>query len=140
MKKWLACILVVVSGVCFGAEAKRVQDNHLIWALISAETVAERGPVKVIKVSEALNDCESIASCPNVRLYVLIVEGDEDETPAVYALPDAKGWTFGKWLANGFAVTTTFPDHNIPPVERKSFHPVEYSVTIVGDKVTYERH
>lgn len=104
--------------------------------------------VRVYAAPSGVYDCGgTVASCPDVRLFVTVAYGDLGETPVLYQLPVQKGWEFKGWsrpaaAANrmvGFTVRTTLPEANVDPDARKAWRSQEYRVLVSPELASYIR-
>jgi hypothetical protein len=156
MRRYLAAVgLSVVAGVGQAASLAPIQSRELTAVLaygseLAATKNGDNQPyvVRLIEVPQILAECETVAQCPDVSLYVSVSEGDLNEKPAAYRLPKAKGWQFVRWLSEtkdnrpkdlaGFIVRTTIPDANILSAERSRFKSIEYRVFVNASGARFE--
>ena len=106
--------------------------------------------VRVYAVPIGILECGgSVASCPDVRLFVTVSHGDLGETPTLYQLPTQKGWEFRGWsnpvTIGGtsmvtFTVRSALPETNIDRAAREGWHSEEYRVFVSPESASYVRH
>ena len=105
----------------------------LAWGTLIAES-NEVNRVRIISSPAAISECRgTIASCPDIRLYVAVATEELYEPAVAYELPPAKGWEFIGWdkTDNGFVfftIRTALPESDIDAQERALFVPTAYKV------------
>lgn len=105
--------------------------------------------VRIYAAPTGVYECGgTVASCPDVRLFVVVSHGDLGETPVLYQLPLQKGWQFNGWSnpvrmgrarMASFTVSTALPDANIEAAARKAWHSQEYRVLVSPESASYVR-
>jgi hypothetical protein len=135
----------------------RVQKPELATVLGLLEELATTPPssdqpyiVRIYAVPTGVYECGgTVASCPDVRLFVTVSSGDLGETPALYQLPAQKGWEFKGWSGQsakgdsrmaGFTVRSTLPPANIDLEARTAWRAREYRVLVSPESASYVRH
>jgi hypothetical protein len=103
--------------------------------------------VRIYAAPTSVGECGgTVASCPDVRLFVTASYGDLGETPVLYQLPTQKGWEFKGWSSPvtlgqtrmaSFIVRTALPETNIDIAARKAWQPQEYRVLISPESASY---
>lgn len=103
--------------------------------------------VRIYAAPTSVGECGgTVASCPDVRLFITASYGDLEETPVLYQLPTQKGWEFKGWASPvtsghtrmaSFIVRTTLPETNIDLAARKAWRPQEYRVLISPESASY---
>lgn len=130
--------LAMMPLVASSAELVPVKDSRLATALGLSEEISPRGHaadqpyfVRVFAAPVVIGECGgTVASCPDVRLYVAVSAGDLGEVPVLYELPAAKGWEFSGWdkpvalngkAMAGFTVKTVLPESNVEATARNAW-------------------
>jgi hypothetical protein len=85
----------------------------------------------------------TVASCPDVHLYISVVSGALGDAPIAYELPAEKGWKFVRWLpsasdAAAFVVSSAIPSSNVEAEAVAEWRPREYTVKVSANCVTYQ--
>lgn len=150
----LLVLLLLFPLVAPAGELPRVRKPELASVLGFLDVLATSSGdseqpyiVRIYAAPTSINECDgTVDSCPDVRLFVTVSNGDLGETPVLYQLPLQKGWEFKGWVraeADGrtrmasFVVRTTLPDANIEPAVRKAWHPQEYRVLVSPESGSY---
>jgi hypothetical protein len=155
--KLLALLLLLSPIVASARDLAPVKNPELATVLGLLDELATTPPdsdqpyiVRIYAAPTGVYECGgTVASCPDVRLFITVSYGDLGETPVLYQLPMQKGWEFRGWasqVANGpirmasFTVRTTLPDANIEPAAREAWHSQEYRVVLSPESASYVRH
>ena len=109
----------------------------LAYQFVLEEKLYGNYTIKIITAATASGECwGKISSCPDARLYILIVPDGLYENPRLYQLPKSKGWAFDKWVTSDsdsdtglnsksskieFTLKTALPDANVDELDRKKF-------------------
>ena len=106
--------------------------------------------VRVYAAPTVVGECGgTVVSCPDVRLFITVANGDLGETPVLYQLPLQKGWQFKAWSQPltvagtpmaSFVVRTALPSANIDPANRKDWRAVEYRVLVSPTSASFAAH
>lgn len=154
--KFLVIPLLLLPVVASAGDLVPVKKPELATVLGLLDVLATSPPdsnqpyiVRVYAAPTSLGECGgTVDSCPDVRLFVTVSNGDLGETPVLYQLPMQKGWEFKSWVspvANGrtrmasFIVRTTLPEANIEPAARKAWRSQEYRVLVGPESASYVR-
>ena len=155
--KILAVFLALMPMLAAAQVLKPVKKSELATVLGFLEELATTSPasdqpyfIRVYSVPTRISDCGGpVSSCPDVRLFITVSNGDQEEAPVLYQLPLQKGWEFKSWGkpvqgASGqmasFIVRTTLPEANIDPAGRKGWRSIEYRVLVSPESASYSRH
>lgn len=150
----ILAILAVTSTSAMCADLPPIKDVRLASVLGLSEEISPKLPtigmplfVRVYAAPSFIGECDgSVASCPDVRLFVSVSSGDLGETPALYELPAAKGWDFKGWDKSeassdktrvGFVVQTALPESNIEASDRKAWHSESCHVLVSSEAASY---
>jgi hypothetical protein len=155
LMKLLVILLSLFPIVASASDLVPVKKPELAAVLGLLEVLATTPPdsnqpyiVRVYAAPTSVNECDgTVGSCPDVRLFVTVSNGDLGETPVLYQLPMQKGWEFKGWVspvAKGgrmasFTVRTTLPEANIELAARKAWRSVEYRVFVSPESASYVR-
>lgn len=150
MQRWLPALLATIpaSAAAYAVELSPVLHHAeladaLTWGTRLAETTPDAGQpffTRVWAVPSRTGECGgTVASCPDVRLYMAVSSGDLGDPPTLYELPPAKGWTFLGWdattrrtsaAATGFSIATALPDANVDNEARMAWRSTIYKVSV----------
>lgn len=133
------------------ADLVPIKDARLATVLALSEEITPKPLppdqplfVRVYAAPDVIGECGgSVASCPNVRLFIAVSTGDLGETPTLYELPDAKGWEFVGWdgagnqAKVGFTIQTALPESNIDEAARKAWRSMVCHVLVGPATATY---
>lgn len=152
----MRCIATLALAIAsFGCQAgplprypQRDTASLLAFHHVLAETTVGAHTYRVVVAPYQWGECwGKLRSCPDVRLFVVVVPGDLYERASLYRLPNAKAWVFRGWNAVSaesspgsdeveFSVETAVPDNNVHANERDRFLPVTYTVRVNATKAT----
>ena len=135
-------------------ELSRVRDLKLATVLGLLEQLATTPPmsdqphiVRIYAVPDFVGECDgAVSTCPDVRLFITVSNGDLGEAPTLYQLPKQKGWEFvgwspptkvGKVQESSFVVRSTLPESNVDPASRAAWRPTEYHVRVSPSAASY---
>jgi len=152
--KFLVILLLLFPIVASAHDLAPVKKPELATVLGLLDELATTPPssgqpyiVRIYAAPTGVYECGgTVDSCPDVRLFVTVSNGDLGETPVLYQLPMQKGWEFKGWgspVAIGrtnmasFTVRTTLPDANVELAARKAWHPQEYRVLVSPESASY---
>ena len=106
--------------------------------------------IRIYAAPTSVGECGgTVASCPDVRLFITVSHGDLGETPVLYQLPAQKGWEFKGWstpVVSGhtrlasFVLRTALPETNIDLTARSAWHSREYRVLVSPEAASYVQH
>ena len=152
--KALVILLLLFPVASFGHDLAPVNKPELATVLgllmeLATTPAGSDQPyiVRIYAAPVSVGECEgTVASCPNVRLFITVSNGDLDEVPVLYEMPLQKGWRFKGWSSPvtvgrirmaSFVLRTTLPDSNVAPVARKSWHPQTFRVLVSPASSSY---
>jgi len=148
MKQILALLFLLLTPTAASAHnltSVKKPALALVLGLLEELTPTKPEPdqpyiVRVFASPAFVGECGgSVSSCPDVRLFITVANGDLGETPVLYQLPTAKGWDFVRWSSpitmgkttmSSFVVRTVLPEANVDAVARKAWHSQEYHVFV----------
>ncbi|KGI79238.1 hypothetical protein [Oleiagrimonas soli] len=143
-----ALVLLLCASPVRAADLPPSTDHRLATILGLAQEIAATDGrseqpyrVRIYAIPDAIEECAgSVASCPDVRLFVSVSSGDLGETPSLYVLPPRKGWTFLHWeppqtQRDGapvtiFRVRTALPEANIDAAARAGWKPETFRIMV----------
>jgi hypothetical protein len=154
MKTLAFLLLCTLPLAASSHELLRVKDVKLATVLGLLEQLATTPPtsdqphiVRIYAVPDFVGECGGVVStCPDVRLFIAVSNGDLGEVPALYQLPRQKGWEFVGWSPptkggqvqeSSFVVRSALPESNIDPASRAAWRPTEYHVRVSPSAASY---
>lgn len=154
MKTLAFLLLCTLPLAASSHELLRVKDVKLATVLGLLEQLATTTPtsdqphiVRIYAVPDFVGECGGVVStCPDVRLFIAVSNGDLGEVPALYQLPSQKGWEFVRWSPptkggqiqeSSFVVRSALPGSNIDPASRAAWRPIEYHVRVSPSAASY---
>lgn len=157
MTKILAALLLLLPMLAWTQELKPVAKAELATILglldeLASTSAASAQPyiVRVYAVPFGVYECGgTVASCPDVRLFVTVSNGDLGETPVLYQLPLQKGWEFKGWgsptttgpsAMASIILRTVLPESNIDLGARNAWRSREYRVLVSPESASYSWH
>ena len=152
--KYLAPLILLLPFIASGRDLAPVKSQSLATTLGFLEELTPRPPrvdqpyfVRVFAVPTEVGECDGdVSTCPDVKLYITVSNGDLGETPVLYQLPASKGWKFVGWSKPGkegqtslvgFKLRTTLPDSNISPEARRAWRAREYRLLVSTESASY---
>jgi len=152
--KVFVILLLLLPVTCFGHDLAPVNKPELaaVLGLLDelATTPASSDQPYIVRVYAApvsVGECDgTVASCPNVRLFITVSNGDLGEVPVLYQLPLQKGWLFVGWSRPvtvgriqmaSLVLRTTVPGSNIEPAARNAWRSQTYRVLVSPASSSY---
>jgi hypothetical protein len=152
--KYFAALILLLPAITSARDLVPLKSQSLATTLGFLEELTPRPPrvdqpyfVRVFAVPTEVGECGGeVSTCPDVKLYITVSNGDLGETPVLYQLPTSKGWEFVGWTKPtktgqtsllGFKLRTTLPESNISPAARKAWRAREYRLLVSTESASY---
>ena len=152
--KYLAALILLLPAITWARDLVPLKSQSLATTLGFVEELTPTPPnvdqpyfVRVFAIPTENGECGGdVSTCPDVKHYVTVFNGDLGERPVLYQLPTSKGWEFVGWTKPskagqtplmGFKLRTTLPGSNISPEARKAWRPREYRVVVSAASASY---
>ena len=135
-KRMAVALCMLLFSISANAEVLSPIESIDARVLANIDELARSDSIVIYSSPVVEGECwGTVDSCPDVRLFVVILPEALYQDPCVFQLPSAKEWEFIRWNGNrSFTVKTSIPTHNIEPKERSGWEPTEFNVSI-GDGV-----
>jgi hypothetical protein len=143
--KIIPFFLFLISFQVSAEQIAEVKDDALSMILGTLRIAYESNrddpvQVRVVVTDEVIGECwGKISTCPDVRLFIVVSNGDLYETPKVFELPKSKGWARVISTRNKDSVilkiATELPGANISQEERSTWNQKIFSVVLKTDQI-----
>ena len=143
-------LLLILSGPVLAGDLTALKNARLAEVLAWSHELGAPSPsdtnfyIRIYESRSAELECGgTVASCPDVHLYVSVVSGALGDAPIAYELPAEKGWKFVRWLpstddAAAFVVRSAIPATNVEADAVAGWRPREYTVTVAANRARYQ--